>query len=230
MKGFDESSESEEDIRTIKTQKDKKLETINAIIKDINNHIKINDFSSLMTDFEKYTEELQRDFDNNAGIIYNKNDKEGVLPIQYLRILVKIEDAMNDVTQATKDKKVTLNKTNSVSLNKLKQKMKKYLPITGPTDNNLEMQIVDFRQNPVWSEDERKAVKAAEKKKQEETKAAAATTKPAAKKKAESDEEESEEEESEYDEEEESEASESSESSADEIDIFKIPREQMTPA
>ncbi len=51
-----------------------------------------------MTDFERYTEELQKDFDNNAGIIYNKNDKEGVLPIQYLRILVKIEDAMNDVT------------------------------------------------------------------------------------------------------------------------------------
>jgi translation initiation factor 3 subunit C len=165
MKGFDESSESEEDIRTIKTQKDKKLETINAIIKDINNHIKINDFSSLMTDFERYTEELQKDFDNNAGIIYNKNDKEGVLPIQYLRILVKIEDAMNDVTQATKDKKVTLNKTNSVSLNKLKQKMKKYLPITGPTDNHLELQIAGFRENPVWSEDERKAVKAAEKKK-----------------------------------------------------------------
>jgi len=81
MKGFEESSESEDEQRVVKTQKDKKLETINAIIKDINNHIKINDFSSLMTDFEKFTEEIHRDFDNNAGIIYDKTDKEGVLPI-----------------------------------------------------------------------------------------------------------------------------------------------------
>lgn len=58
MKGFEESSESEDEQRTVKTQKDKKLETINGIIKDVNNHIKINDFNSLMTDFEKFTEEL----------------------------------------------------------------------------------------------------------------------------------------------------------------------------
>lgn len=50
-----------------------------------------------------------------------------------------MEDALNDVTQAVKDKKVTLNKTNSVSVNKLKQKMKKYLPTTGSLENNLEV-------------------------------------------------------------------------------------------
>lgn len=61
MKGFDESSESEEEQRVVKTQKDKKLESINAVIKDVNNHIKINDFSSLMGDFEKFCEEIERD-------------------------------------------------------------------------------------------------------------------------------------------------------------------------
>jgi hypothetical protein len=46
--------------------------------------------------------------------------KDGVLPIQYLRLLIKIEDAINETSQQVKDKKLNLNKTNSVSLNKLK--------------------------------------------------------------------------------------------------------------
>lgn len=37
--------------------------------------------------------------------------------------------------------------------------MKKYLSVAGPKDNTLENQISKFRENPVWSEDERKAVK-----------------------------------------------------------------------
>jgi len=96
------------------------MEVINQVIKDVNNHIKISDFSSLMTDFERFTEELQKDQDMNAGNIYEKGGKEGVLPIQYLRVLVKIEDAINEAQQSAKDKKMNLNKTNSVSLNKLK--------------------------------------------------------------------------------------------------------------
>lgn len=146
---------------------------------------------------------------------------------------MKIEDAINDAQNAAKDKKQTLNKTNSVSLNKLKQKMKKYLPTQGPQDNNLETQIAKFRENPVWSEDERKAAKQQQKAKQEEQKAAAKkeeTKKPAkaAKDDEEEDEEEEEEYESEYDDEDEEDKDESEEE--EEIDIFKIPREQMTPA
>ena len=38
--------------------------------------------------------------------------------------------------------------------------MKKYLPTSGPSDNSFEQQISKFRENPVWSEDERKAAKA----------------------------------------------------------------------
>jgi hypothetical protein len=49
-------------------------------------------------------------------------------------VLVKIEDAINETQAQVKDKKLNLNKVNSVSLNKLKQKMKKYLT----ADNNIE--------------------------------------------------------------------------------------------
>lgn len=123
-------------------------------------------------------------------------------------------------------------------MNKLKQKMKKYLLTFGPKDNTLETQIAKFRENPVWSEDERKAVKLAQKKveetkasvtKKEETKKVAATKKPKDSDESGSEEEDGEEE-SEYDDEEEESEEESEESEEEEIDIFKIPREQMTPA
>ena len=141
------------------------------MIKDINNHLRINDFSQLMTDFDKFCEEIEKDEDQNRGIIYTKGN-DGVLPLNLLRLLVKIENAITETQQQVKDKKLNLNKTNSVQMNKLKQKMKKYLSTKGPAGNTLEQQIAKFRENPVWSEDERKAVKAAQKA-QEEAKAAA---------------------------------------------------------
>lgn len=227
------------------TQKDKLTGAMNAILKDVNNHLKINDFSALQQDFESYSAELQKDYDQQRGMIYQKALGDGVLPIQYLRVLVKMENAINETSQSVKDKKVNLNKTNSVALNKLKQKLKKYLQTTGPAENTLEQQIAAFREKPVWSEDERKAAKALQKqvedakkattvKKVEEKKVVA--KKPAKdsedSEESEASEEEKgegeEEEESEYDSEEVSEEESSSEE--EEIDVFKIPRDQMTPA
>ena len=134
-----------------------------------------------MHDFEKFCEEIEKDQEQSRGIIY-KVGSDGSLPIQYLRILVKIEDAINDTTNLVKEKKLNLNKTNSVQLNKLKQKMKKYVQAAGPASNTLENQINKFREAPVWSDDERKAAKALLKKADESKKAA--TKKEETKKKA----------------------------------------------
>lgn len=60
MKDFDDSSESEEENRVVKTGKDKRAETMNNIIKDLKNHLKINDFSMLMDDFDKLTDEIAK--------------------------------------------------------------------------------------------------------------------------------------------------------------------------
>lgn len=90
-----------------------------------------------MTDFEKFGEEVERDLQRPESYIFEKG-KDGVLPLSVLRILVKLEDSVNEATLLVKEKKLNLNKTNSVSHNKLKQKMKKYLPTTGPTGNTYE--------------------------------------------------------------------------------------------
>ena len=58
MKGFDESSESDEEIRVVVAQKDKRLERLNGILGDLKNHLKINDFVSIQNDFEKLTVEI----------------------------------------------------------------------------------------------------------------------------------------------------------------------------
>lgn len=213
MKGIDESSESEDEQRVVKTTKDKRLDTMNNIIKDIKNHLKINDFGAIMEDFDKMTDEIKR-----SGDMIFEGGNEDILPVWMLRTFAHIENAINNLTAEQKKK---LNKTNLQAYNKLKQKFKKYLQGAGRAGNTYEDQLNKFKEAPMWSEDEKKAQKKPEK---------------AAKKKVESDEEkESEEEESEEEEEEseeESEEEESEEESSEEeiVDILKIPREQMTPA
>jgi hypothetical protein len=214
-----------------------------------------------MTDFEILTNEIDKSAQNVGGSVdFEPND---VLPNPIIRAFIKIEDSINDANEAIKAKKLTLSKASSVALNKLKQKIKKYLQSTGPSDNNYEKQLLKFREKPVWSEDERAAADKASGKKKEEKKVPAAKKKvvesseeseesesededsdvedkkkkkvvtapkkPAVKKGSGSEDEESEEEESEEEESEEEESEEES-SEEEEVNIFNMPREQLTPA
>ena len=125
IKNFGESSESEEEQRVVKTGQDKKREHLNLIFSDLKNHLKINDFGMIMSDFERLSEEIQRSVDGITNTVeIEAGDK---LPNYVIRAFIKIEDAINESNHAVKDKKLTLSKQNSMSLNKLKQKLKKYL-------------------------------------------------------------------------------------------------------
>jgi hypothetical protein len=155
FKNFDESEESEEEQRVVKTGSDKRREALNSMLADLKNHLKINDFGSILTDFERLSEEVDKALNGAPGFV--DLEKGDILPTPILRAFIKIEDTINETVQATKDKKMNLSKQNSVSFNKLKQKVKKYLQSTGPTDNNFEKQMAKFREAPVWSEDERAA-------------------------------------------------------------------------
>jgi hypothetical protein len=155
MKNFGDSSESEEEVRVVKTGQDKKREALNQLLSDLKNHLKINDFGSIMTDFEKLTDEIEKSSSGVGGAVeFEAGDK---LPNSVIRAFVKIEDCIIETAEATKSKKSTLSKQSSVSFNKLKQKIKKYLSSTGPADNNYEKQVATFREKPVWSEDEKAA-------------------------------------------------------------------------
>lgn len=55
-----EDSESEEEERTIRSEMDKRLGAFNSIVKNIKNHTKISDFSSLMADFDAFVDEIPK--------------------------------------------------------------------------------------------------------------------------------------------------------------------------
>lgn len=63
------------------------------ILKDLNNHLKINDFVSISADFDKLTEEIGR-----VGNVVLEKGKDDILPTYVLRSFIKIEDAINNVT------------------------------------------------------------------------------------------------------------------------------------
>jgi hypothetical protein len=210
----------------------------------------------IMSDFERLSEEIQRSLDGISNAVeMEAGDK---LPNYVIRAFIKIEDAINETNQSVKEKKLTLSKQNSVSFNKLKQKLKKYLQSSGPGENNYEKQLATFRESPVWSEDEARAIKEAVKAQQKASATPASKKKKDAsssedsgsgsdsseeevkkskvavkKAKAGSDDSESSSSSSSSDSDSSSDESSSGESSSEdeeEVNIFNKPREELTPA
>lgn len=70
---------------------DKKKEALNALFADLKNHLKINDFGQIMTDFERLSEEIERA--GSGGAVVLEGD---LLPLVVVRALAKIEDAINE--------------------------------------------------------------------------------------------------------------------------------------
>ena len=64
-----------------------------------------------MVDFERLTTEIQKSLDNVGGVIVFEAGEK--LPNSVIRAFIKIENAINESSQAVKDKKLTLSKQNS---------------------------------------------------------------------------------------------------------------------
>ena len=93
------------------------------------NHLKINDFTAIQTDFDKFAEEIKQ----NGDLLFGGDTKS--LTANIIRNFAYIENAINDIQPEVKSK---MNKNNSQSYTKLKQKFRKYLQTTGPDNNNYE--------------------------------------------------------------------------------------------
>ena len=92
----------------MKTGQDKRKDAIDSLFSDLKNHLKINDFGSILTDFERISEEVEKSV-SGAGGVFEIAANE-VLPITVIRAYVKIEDCINETTQASKEKKNALSK------------------------------------------------------------------------------------------------------------------------
>jgi hypothetical protein len=89
------------------------METFNAIIKELNNHIKISDFTQIQSDFDKIVDEVQ----NFGELLFGPTMRDDILPLALVRIFAKIDISISDVTA---EKKKKFNANNSKSYNKLK--------------------------------------------------------------------------------------------------------------
>lgn len=67
------------------------------------------------------------------------------MPVSLLKVFNMLDSTIGGVTNEQKKK---MNKVNSVSYNKLKQKFKKYLQTTGEGDDLYEKQLEKFKENP----------------------------------------------------------------------------------
>uniref|UniRef100_A0A0B7BD44 Eukaryotic translation initiation factor 3 subunit C n=1 Tax=Arion vulgaris TaxID=1028688 RepID=A0A0B7BD44_9EUPU len=131
------SDDEEETKRVVRSEKDKRYEEINGIIKQLKNHKKIKDMANVLTDFES----LIKAFEKARKVI----DKEGV-PRFYIRTLAELEDFINECWE-DKDWRKTISKNNSKGLSTVRQKIKKY-------NRDFEGEITSYKESPDAGDDE----------------------------------------------------------------------------
>jgi len=130
MSGTD-SSDSDDEVRVVKSARDKRLGELSACCDEIRNKMKINDWTSIQSLFDELNKRLEK---------MQKTDLLSVVPRAYIKLLVELEDFLND-TLANKDVKKKMSTTNAKALNTMRQRLKKH--------NGTYMDAMSaFRENP----------------------------------------------------------------------------------
>lgn len=130
-------SDSEDDKRVVKSAKDKRFEELAKSCDEIRNKMKVNDWSSIQTLFDKLQKQLEKAM-KAANLLGT--------PRVYIRILCELEDYLND-TLGNKDMRKKMSATNAKALNIMKQRLRKHLPEYGE-------QMAKWRENPVSESEE----------------------------------------------------------------------------
>jgi len=131
------SDDETEQKRTVRSQKDKLYDQLEGTIKKMRNHMKINDWVSLHTDFNKLTQQIEK----GKKVI----DKDG-LPQFLIKMLVELEDFSNRI-HGSKDQKKSMSSRNYKSMNTMRQKLRKY-------NKQYAKQIEEYRKAPEEGEQE----------------------------------------------------------------------------
>jgi len=135
------SDDEADDKRVVRSTKEKRYEALFNIIKNIRNSKKIKDFNKMLSSFE----ELLKAFDKAKPVI--AKEEKGVVPRFYIRILVEMEDLINETWEDSAGRK-SMSKVNGKSLGALRQKLRKYIR------ENFEEDVAKFRENPDAEDEE----------------------------------------------------------------------------
>lgn len=124
-------SDSDEEVRVVKSGKDKALEAIERACDAIKNHIKINDWTKILSEFDALEKHLLK--------AKNVLSAQGN-PKFYIRTMVMLEDFLNEKAKNKADQK-KMSKENSKALIRMKGKLKKHL-------EGIQGDVTKFRANP----------------------------------------------------------------------------------
>jgi len=135
------SDDEADDKRVVRSTKEKRYEALFNIIKNIRNSKKIKDFNKMLSSFE----ELLKAFEKAKPVI--AKEEKGIVPRFYIRILVEMEDLINETWEDSAGRK-SMSKVNGKSLGALRQKLRKYIRET------FEDEVAKFRENPDADDEE----------------------------------------------------------------------------
>ncbi|RCI16629.1 hypothetical protein L249_3333, partial [Ophiocordyceps polyrhachis-furcata BCC 54312] len=147
LKDFDsESEDSDIEVRAkVKSAKDKRLDELEASVKQIENGQKNGDWTLISAEFDKLNRQVA------------KFQTSGKTPKPYIRIIAELENFMNEAIAKQKVTPKKMNATQARALNAVKQKIKK-------TNKEYQSQIDAYREDKegfMESEDEEEELAAA---------------------------------------------------------------------
>ncbi|CBK21745.2 uncharacterized protein [Blastocystis hominis] len=129
---IESDSDSEEEKRIVKTPKEKYMDEMKEVTRNIKNHFRINDWVQLANDYDK----LKSQVDDHGRVL-----SETGYPVMYIREFVKLDDAINNTSKAdTKN----FSKNVAMAFNRMKQTIKKELK-----NADFAQLVADFRANPI---------------------------------------------------------------------------------
>ena len=125
----EEGSEDEDQPKVVKSAKDKRLEELESVIKLLDNAVKINDWSSISSEFDKLNRVLgkipsEKPPKQYVRIIADLEVKSFVYPLLSDTLTI-FQDFMNETIAKQKVSPKKMNTTNSKGLNAMKQKLKR---------------------------------------------------------------------------------------------------------
>ena len=133
---MDSDSSDDDEVRVVKSAKDKQSEAYSTEERKLRNAIKVNDWNLIKETFDKLA----------AAMDKQKKLEAGDTPKFFLRILCDLDDFL---TQSLKDKQgfKKLSASNGRSLNRMKLAFRKYI-------KPFAAEMESFRQNPVVSDED----------------------------------------------------------------------------
>lgn len=133
----DDDSDSEDEVRVVKSAKTRAYETFEMHISAIRNAMKINDWTKIQSEFD----ELSKAISKSKTLL----EKQGGVPSFFVRMLCDLEDflklSLSDKTAIKKMKPV-----NGRALNRMKLTLRKH-------NKEYEQVMTEYRKNPIVSSD-----------------------------------------------------------------------------